>query len=227
MPKSYSADLRWRIVWQVCLQGKRVEEMARDLYVSEKSMRLYVDMYVTTGEVKREQSRHGPHRTLNDFEELTLLQLVLAKPGLYLRKLQQELHEITGSWVVVSTICRTVKRLGLTRKKMRKVAIQRSEVQTAEYLVEVLTYKPEMLVFIDETGSDRRHATRHYAYQLREITPVDYRLFAYGKRISAIEVMTSRGIEDTYLVEGTVNGTKFFAIHTMVFTPSSQRIRWR
>ena len=85
----------------------------------------------------------------------------------------------------------------------------RSEVQRAEYLAEVLTYKPEMLVFIDETGSDRRHATRHYAYQLREITPVDYRLFAYGKRISAIGVMTSRGMKDTYLVEGTVNGTNF------------------
>ena len=209
MPKSYSADLRWRIVWQVCLQGKCVEEVARGLYVSEKSVRRYVDLYVTSGEVTREQSHHSPHRKLNDFEELTLLQSVLSKPGLYLRELQQELQEVTGSWVDVSTICRTLRRLGLTRKKMKRVAIQRSEVRRVEYLAEILAYKPEMLVFIDETGSDRRHAIRQYAYQVRGITPVDYRLFAYGKRISAIRVMTSRGIEDTYLVEGNVNATKF------------------
>lgn len=62
---------------------------------------------------------------------------------------------------------------------MRKVAIQRSETRRAEYLAEILAYKPEKLVFIDETGSDHRHAIRQYAYQLRGITPVDYRLFTY------------------------------------------------
>ena len=44
---------------------------------------------------------------------------------------------------------------------------------------------------------------------MRGITPVTHKLDIYGKRISAIGVMTTRGIEDTYLIEGNVNGDIF------------------
>ena len=38
---------------------------------------------------------------------------------------------------------------------------------------------------------------------------VSHQLIAYGQRISAIGVMTTRGIEDFYLVEGSINGEVF------------------
>ena len=48
-----------------------------------------------------------------------------------------------------------------------------------------------------------------WLYGLRGITPVTHKLDIYGKRISAIGVMTTRGIEDTYSIEGNVNGDIF------------------
>ena len=42
----------------------------------------------TTGDVKR----NGPKRELSDFEEFVLVNLVLTKPGLYLREMQHELY---------------------------------------------------------------------------------------------------------------------------------------
>ena len=87
-----------------------------------------------------------------------------------------------------STLCRTAERLGLTHQKMKMVAIRRSEILRAEYIAEISAFHPDMLVFIDETGSERRNSIRQYGYGLRGITPVLYQLSVYGKRISGIGI---------------------------------------
>jgi len=43
---------------------------------------------------------------------------------------------------------------------MKLTATQRSEVKRAEYISEIQEFKPEMLVFIGETGLDRRNSIR-------------------------------------------------------------------
>ena len=89
---------------------------------------------------------------------------MLDTPSLYLHEVQKELHDITGSFYDCATICRAIKRLGLSRKKMRRVALQRCELKQAEFISEVLEFDPSMLVFVDETGSDRRNSVRKYGY---------------------------------------------------------------
>ena len=84
------------------------------------------------------------------------------------------------------------------------------------------SYHPDMFIWIDETGSDRRNSIRKYGYSLRGITPRTYQLRVSGKRISAIPVLTTRGIEDLYLTLGSVNGDIFedFIIMSVCFTHS-------
>ena len=209
MPKKYSEDLRWRIVFQVCLQGKTIEQVAHDTYVSHSSVERFVHLFHTTGDVTSLQQKHGPNRKLSEFEELTVLQSFLNKPGIYLSEVQEDLFDITGTWVDIATICRTAKRLGLRRQKMKKVADRRSDVLRACYMVEIEEFHPDMLVFIDETGCERRNLVRKYGYGLRGIPPVSHQLLVYGKRVSAIGVITTRGVEDAYLVDGNVNGKIF------------------
>ena len=209
MPRKYSEDLRWRAVWQHCLQGKPVGAVARDLYNSDSSVERYVKLFTTTGEVMPStstQHRPGPKRKLSEFEEITVLQSLLDRPGTYLREVQEELHDITGTWIDCS-ICRLAKSWGLSRQKLARVAIQRSDTKMAEFVVE--QFDPNMLLFVDETGSDRRNEVRRYGYSLKGITPRDYKLNVYGRRTSAIGVLSSRGIEDTYIVEDNVNGDIF------------------
>ena len=43
---------------------------------------------------------------------------------------------------------------------------------------------------------------RKYGYDLRGIPPVSHQLFVkYGKHISTIGVMTTKGVEDAYLAD--------------------------
>ena len=85
--------------------------------------------------------------------------------------------------------------------------MQRSEDRRAEFIAEILQFDPDMLIWLDETGSDRRNSIRAYDYVFRGLTPaVRHTLRVGGKRISAFGVMITGGIEDAYIVEGGVNG---------------------
>ena len=55
-------------------------------------------------------------------------------------------------------------------------------------------YDPEMLVFLDETGSDRRTYLRRYGYALKGSRATTEKLLVRGKRYSAIAGLCIDGI---------------------------------
>ena len=63
-----------------------------------------------------------------------------------------------------------------------------------------------MLLWIDETGCDSRNALRKHGYGIRGLQPQDYSL---GKRYSAFGILSTEGIKDVYIAEGSVDGETF------------------
>ena len=122
--------------------------------------------------------------------------------------IQQELESIYGVYVSVSTICRAIKLMGFTRKTIHHIAVQQSELLRAEFMAQISVYNPEMIIWVDESGCDRRNSARKYGYSLRGMPVSDHRIMCRGKRYSAIPVMSMEGIHDVYLAEGSVNGSK-------------------
>ena len=120
-----------------------------------------------------------------------------------------KLQEAYSVKIHVSTICRTLKFMGCTRQVIPHVALQQSEVARAKFMAKVSVYNPSMLIWIDESGRDRRNSTRKYCYSVRGIRPVDHRLLIRGTRYSAIPFMSVQGIHDVFLAEGSVNGERF------------------
>ena len=209
MPKAISDDLRWRIIWRHYFNQEEAEQVAKYFYVSVKTVKRLTILYNHTGNVAPTTQKHGPKRVLTEAEELTVLNCLLGNPGVYLEEVQQNLFDKCGTWVSKSTLCRGAKRMGLNRKKMRKIATQRSDITRASFMLQVETMHADMFVWVDETGSDKRNAMRHYAYSLRGVTPINYCPYIPGRRISAISAITTRGVEDVYLAEGGVNGETF------------------
>lgn len=70
-------------------------------------------------------------------------------------------------------------------------------------------YDPAMLLWIDESGCDRRDSIRKYGYGIRGSPPTTHILLTRGKLYSAIPIMSREGIHDVCLYEGTVNGGRF------------------
>ena len=53
MPGAFSEDLRWRIVWHHLYKEANPEDIAEALYVSERTVRRIVALFLLTGDVAR------------------------------------------------------------------------------------------------------------------------------------------------------------------------------
>jgi hypothetical protein len=107
----------------------------------------------------------------------------LKKPGIYLKELQEEL-------------LLSVDISGFTRQKLCFVALQTDTLLRENNTLDISVYKPEMLIFLDETGADQRNAVRRYGYSLRGMPIQKESLFVRGERVSAIAFISISGVLD-------------------------------
>ncbi len=205
-----SEDLRWRIIYQRLALGYSLQRVAENLGVAIATVHRVETLFDETGSVckRKYPAGHGIHK-LTETDELFILGLVLERPETYLHEIQGELQAITGTEVDISTICRCIHRNGFTRKKLKAVALQQSEILREQYREEVSIFKKEMFVFVDETGTDRRDSLRRFGYSLRGKRATSQKLLVRGQRVSAVGVLSAQGILDCHIVTGTVNAGSF------------------
>ena len=226
MPNPYSVDLRWRIMWLYTAQHLSTAEISQLVCVSTKTVKRYIRKFELTGEVLPAPNWHGPKRLLGDFEQLFLLQTILRNPGIYLHEIRAKLLAKFGVPVGSSTICKTLKHMGCSRQVIQHVAIQRNELLRAKFMAEISTYDPSTLIWIDESGCDRRHSTRKWGYSLRGMTPRDQRLLVRGTRYSAVPVVSVKGILDLHIIQGTMTGERFEDFISSTVLPILQPFNW-
>ena len=104
MPNAYSLDLRWRVVWLDLVHGSTPAEIAQLLCISKKTVRRYLRMFKTTGEVKPAPQQCGPQPLMGDFEQIQLLRYIFEDPTAYLHEIQRKLFHLFGVNVSPSTI---------------------------------------------------------------------------------------------------------------------------
>ena len=208
----YSEDLRWRMVYQRIGVGRSYREIAESLNVDQSTVMRTVALFEETGDVqKRRYPSNDGTTKLTDLGKVILLEVVISKPGIYLREVREELKQTTGIDVNESTICRFLKDSGFTRQKMKLAAQQRSELLRSQYIIDMSVYQghPEFFIFVDEMGSDRRDRMRKFAYNLKGRPPVVEKFLFRGEHVSAITAMTCDRILDCHTVIGGVTAENF------------------
>jgi hypothetical protein len=135
-------------------------------------------------------------KALTTYDEFIIMELVLQRPGIYLREICQELQQSTGTDVSEPMVCRFLQKAGFTRTKIQHVASQQSKECRARFSAEMQQYRPDMFVFVDETGTDRRDSMRKFGYSLRGKRTKAQKLLVRGTRISAIGAMSMNGMLD-------------------------------
>ena len=84
-------------------------------------------------------------------------------------------------------------------------------MQRTRYICEF--NKREMYIFIDETGSDRCNSIRKSGYGIHGLTPVTQQLCVWCQKSGLC--LSTHGIEDCYIVEGSVNSDIFLRFSEM------------
>ena len=204
--KAYSDDLRWRIVQMKAVNASD-SDIAAQFMVSKRTVQRYVERFAVTGTVAPFQRRNGPLSMLSSSHDL-LMQSILDRPTLYLHEMQQEL-EAQGVSPSLSTISRYLSKMGITRKRVKQLAEQQNEASRLSFMAEMSIFDPTMIIWLDETGCDKRNAARQYGYSLRGIAPRSYTFKSGGKRYTQIMAMSTDGVEDMYIAEGNIDGERF------------------
>ena len=138
------------------------------------------------------------------------MKLIINNPGILLREVQKELDDVLFLKISISTIYRFLHKNGFTKQKLQLCALQSSEILRQQFIVDVSVYTTDMLVFIDETGTDRRNTVRNYGYSLRGKPLKNPTLFVRGERVSAIACISTAGLLDVKTLTGTTDGDCFY-----------------
>jgi len=128
--EAHDEDLRWRMVYQYYALELTYREIASNLNVDPSTVQRVVQRFEQSGTVTKDaypKDHNHPSQILTEVDELLVIHLVLDRPSIYIREIQQELAETTGRAVSLPTLCNFLHKNGFSRKKLSKVALQRSE----------------------------------------------------------------------------------------------------
>ncbi len=120
MPRPYSDDLRWRMVYQRLFYERSIEEIAAQLFVCPKTVYRTLSTFWNTGDVKPcRMGRPTGSVSLFPHEEYIIIDCLLRTPQIQLNEIASHIINATGSAFGPETLCRALYRLGITRKKVR------------------------------------------------------------------------------------------------------------
>ncbi len=89
------------------------------------------------------------------------------------------------------------------------VAKQQNESLRLSFISDCEIYTPEMMVFVDETGSDARDSMRKFGYALRGQRATSRRMLCRGKRVNSVAAMDMNGVICVNSITANVNGEVF------------------
>jgi len=136
---------------------------------------------------------------------------------MYLDELCRDFEEKCGLSVSRSTLWRALTKEGYTRKKLTRIASERSEEKRLEYEARIGRYEVEQLIFVDESSVDRRTTYRGYGWALRgEDAPINA-FFCRGRRFSVLPALTIQGVIHCDIIEGSFDSASFYSFisHTL------------
>lgn len=108
--------------------------------------------------------RIGRASYITPYMQQILCEQLLKQPDMYRYEMDAFLYERTGVTVSVSAVGRTLKSMQWSRKVNRRVAKQRDETLRDYYAYKVSHYKADQLVFVDESGCDKKAGQRRWGW---------------------------------------------------------------
>ncbi|KAF8173628.1 hypothetical protein BJ912DRAFT_800640, partial [Pholiota molesta] len=125
--------------------------------MSKRTFYRILKLWRTTGDVVRPQTTlQGRNRKLDYDDICHLLELVRQNPDYFLDELLCLLETNRFISLHYVTIHRELERAGMSRKKLKVIAMERNEDRRADFIGRMAQYAPEEIGFLDELSKDAR-----------------------------------------------------------------------
>lgn len=213
--KRISSDIK-ETALRLLESGWSANDICAALLVSPRSLYRWKQIFLEWGSVNRPESvLHGRPRAIAFAAMSACRQLYEKHPNTYLNKLLWFVaihHDIVIS---LSALQSTLQKVGLTRKILHKIAIERDNERRDNWRngirdPESFTGTGEEFVFVDESSKNEHDVARRYgrapAGQRAEMEEP----FVHGVRYSVVAALLNKGYIATCITEGSFDSFAFF-----------------
>jgi transposase len=181
-----------------------VMEMSRSTFFRVQKL-----WHETGDVVSHKTSLRGRLRALNYDDVQYLLVLIEQNPDYFLNELLYLLKTNRFISVHYTTIHRALKQAGVSCKKLKKIASERSEPLRADFIGRMAKYEPEELGFLDEVHKDERTLNRGYGRARKGRRAAKRVKFVRGRRTSTEALLSLDGVVACKSVEGSMTKELF------------------
>lgn len=134
---------------------------------------------------------------------------LLVKPGLYLDEMADFLWDVFEVNVSTDSISRALKKIKWSKKTIQQKAKEQNPEWRDEYRHDILEYHSYQLVYVDESGCDKRSGIRRTGWSPPGITPVERSKFHRGQRYQILPAYSQDGIVISHIYKGSTDAALF------------------
>ena len=165
------------------------------------------------GAASARSGRRGPAPLLTEADEDELFSIICESPQHMLKEHLATFEQRTGIVMSYSGLGTALKRLGISRKKLRAFARKRDAAASLAFRAFIAShFSPEMLFFLDETAKNRSDLRRGWGYAARGIKAVDSRGYVpRSYSCSSLCGFDVNGFVNWYTIRNTFNRKAFLA----------------
>jgi len=199
-----SADRKQQALYLFLEEGWEIDHIAEALGVSSRSIERWEKNYEIHGCVNPPTPLRGRPRLLTHRITEELHDLITENPSLLLDEIGEWLAIYHDQPISTAALHDNLKDLGLTYKRLKRIAAERDDGYRAEWLHNITAnYTANQLVFLDESSKDDRTILRRYGRATSGQSPVDLVRLNRGIRYSVLPALAVDGYMAVRAVEGT------------------------
>lgn len=161
------------------------------------------------GNVRAPRNGVGRPRSITPSMLEALCEYLTEKPTLYQDEMALFLWDEFGKHVTIQSISRALASVGWSKKAARQIAKERNADLRDFYLHNLSSLKSSQLVFVDESGCDKRAGFRRTGWSPLGVTPVQISKFHRDRRYQILPAYAQEGIVLRRVFQGATDANVF------------------
>lgn len=186
-----------------------VSQMARAAECSKRSIINISNNLRRFGNARAPPTRVGRRRTINPSMLEALCDYLLVKPGLYVDEMVVFLWDEFSMQVTNSSLKRALASVGWSKKMAKRRAKEQNADLRDFYLHNLTAFRSYHLVYVDESGCDKRIGFRRTGWSPLGVAPLQVARFHRDQRYQILPAYCQDGIVLSRVFQGSTDATVF------------------
>ncbi|CAK41749.1 uncharacterized protein An13g03530 [Aspergillus niger] len=161
------------------------------------------------GNVRAPRNSVGRPRSITPAMLEAVLERLKEKPTLYLDELVVFIYDDFGKRVTKQSLSRTLASIGWSNKAARQRAREQNADLRDFYLHSLSPYSSYQLVYVDESGCDKRIGFRRSGWSPLGVTPIQISKFHRDQRYQILPAYTQKGVLLSRVFQGSTDASMF------------------